>query len=134
MYRRTHFSRILFLTAITVSTAGAQAYTVQPYQAGNITYVTGGIGDEEREAIQAVKKDYNLSVISAAKSGAYTGDTQVVIRDHSGQELLNTQAGPLFYAQLPPGAYTVQAQSEGKTREQHITVAQNKPAHIQFSW
>lgn len=136
MYRKTHFTRILFLTAAAAAAAApAQAaYTVQPYQAGNITFVTGGIGDEEREAIQAVKKDYNFSVISAGKGGAYSGDTQLIIRDRDGQELVNTPAGPLFYAQLPAGRYTVEAHSEGKVNTQNITVAENKPAHLHFSW
>ena len=137
MTTKPYFLRILVLTAATVTAVATQAqaaYSVMPYQAGNITYVTGGIGDEERTAIEAVKNEYNLSVISAGKGGAYSGDTNVVIRDKQGQELLNTAAGPLFYAQLPAGSYTIEAQSEGKTRRENITVAQGKPAHVRFSW
>ena len=107
---------------------------LQPMQAGNITYLTGGIGDEERAAMQAVKNHYNLSVMSAGISGAFVGDTHLIIRNQQGTELLNTDAGPLFYANLPPGKYTIQAESEGQTRASTVNIAPGRPAHLHLSW
>ena len=121
-------------TAVAISASGQQAYAMQPQQVGNIIYMTGGIGEEERQAMQSVKNDYNLSLVSADKSGAYVGDTQVVISDREGKELLNTESGPLFYAELPPGRYVVEGTSQGQTRQQNVTIAEGKPAHVQFSW
>lgn len=131
-----HFLRAyLAITALAMSASFAYGYTtMQPMKAGNITYVTGGIGDEERYALQSVKNRYNLSIVSAANTGAYVGDTRVTISDTAGQELVDTHAGPLFYANLPPGKYVVEGQSEGQMRTQNITIAENKPAHIHFSW
>lgn len=106
----------------------------QPQQEGSITYITGGIGDEERDALNAVKNNYNLSIMSASVSGSFTGDTHIAIRDRQGMELLNTDAGPLFYAKLPAGRYTVEGSSEGQNRSQAITIASGQPAHIHFSW
>ena len=37
---------------------------LSPQQEGDITYVTGGIGDEERTAMRSVQHDYNLHVLS----------------------------------------------------------------------
>lgn len=124
----------LIVMAVTFSVPAAYAYSLEPQQSGDITFVTGGIGDEERSALQAAKNDYNLSIISAASSGAYVGDTRLVISDLSGRELLDTDAGPLFYAQLPPGRYVVEGESQGQIRRQNITIAENRNAHIHFSW
>jgi hypothetical protein len=106
----------------------------QAMQAGNVTYITGGIGDEERNALQAVKNHYNLSVMSAGASGAFAGDTHIVIRDRAGNELVDTDAGPLFYANLPPGSYTVEATSEGQVRNNKVTIGSGKPAHLHLTW
>jgi hypothetical protein len=110
-------------------------YTMlQPMQAGNITYITGGIGDEERAALQSVKNHYNLSVMSAGASGAFAGDTHITIRDSQGTPLVDTDAGPLFYANLPPGRYTVEATSEGQMRDKTVNIASGHPAHLHLTW
>jgi len=123
---------VVFASAVTAS--GAHAYSLQPQQTGNVTYLTGGIGDEERDALKTVKNDYNFSLMSASKAGEFVGNTQVVIKDRQGNQLVNTYAGPMFYAQLPPGRYTVQAISEGQSRSQNITIAQGRSSNVHFSW
>src|SRR5437016_948255 len=91
---------------------------------GNITYVTGGIGDEEREALHSMRHNYNLSVLSADKYGAYPGDTHIVISDKQGTELVNTDAGPLFYARMPAGRYIVEESSGGQSKKRAVTIAE----------
>jgi len=125
---------LLAMLAGVASVSTALGYTIEPQQSGNVTYITGGIGDEEREAVKSVKNDYNLSIISASKDGAYVGNTHVVIADRNGESLVDTNADPLFYAQLPPGKYIVKGESRGQTRTQNVTIAENKPAHVHFSW
>jgi len=132
---KSYFSHVALVAMLATSGApGAYAYSLQPQQVGNVTYVTGGIGDEERDALKAVKNDYNLSILSAARSGAYVGETRVVILDRNGQKLVDTYADPIFYAQLPPGRYVVEGESEGQSHKQNITIAGNKPAHVAFTW
>ena len=103
-------------------------------QTGAISYVTGGIGDEERDAMRAVQHDYNLHVLSAGASGAYPGDTHIVISDNRGHELLSTDADPLFYAQLKSGHYVVEESSAGQSKKQAIVIADNKPVSTTFRW
>lgn len=86
---------------------GRSDEVMQPMQAGDINYVTGGIGDEERAALHAVESQYNLRVMSASNDGAFVGDTHLVIRNHRGDTLLDAVAGPLFFAKLPYGTYFV---------------------------
>lgn len=102
---------------------------------GKVTFVTGGIGDEERDAMRAVQSNYNLRILSAAgASGEYPGDTHIVISDTKGNELVNTDADPLFYAQMPSGHYIVNESSAGQSKKQSVTINAGKPVSITFRW
>jgi len=103
-------------------------------QSGDVTYITGGIGDEERDALKAVKQDYNLRILSAGVQGAYVGDAHIIISDNKGQELLNTNGGPIFYAKLPNGHYAVSEERHEETKKQSIVISASKPTDITFRW
>ena len=107
---------------------------LRPIDLGNIVYITGGIGDEERAALQSVKNSYNLHVLSASKDGAYTGDTRINIHTQDGKALVDTPVGPLFYAKLPRGTYIIKASSEDQVKEQRVTIGLNKSSSINFIW
>ena len=104
----------------------------------DVSYVTGGIGKDEREAIEASKADYNLYVMSANIDGAFVGDTHVVITRKQGnevEEVLNVDSGPLLYVRLPAGSYTLIATLGEQTKEQKLVVnAQGKPSTVRLSW
>lgn len=105
----------------------------------DVNFVTGGVGDDERESIEASKADYNLHVTSARADGAFLGDTNVVItriNGHESVEVLRVDAGPLLYVKLPAGTYTLDAQVEGSVTKQHkFTIGTNgKPATISLRW
>ena len=100
-----------------------------------VRYITGGIGDEERDALEAVKGEYNLHVTCTNNNGEFNGDMLVTIFDKKGQALLNVEAGPLFYANLPAGTYTVKATSGGQSEEHKVTVGDNrKSSSVYFRW
>ncbi len=104
----------------------------------DVSYVTGGVGKDERAAIEASKADYNLYVLSASTSGEFVGDTRVVItRTGAGEaeEVLNVDSGPLLYVRLPAGSYKLVASLGDVTKEQTFTVnAKGKPSTIRLSW
>lgn len=125
----------IFVTlAILASTSTLYAQVLEPQQYGDATYITGGIGDEERDLLEQVKGDYNLRIMSALNDGAFTGDTRITIRTLKGEEVLSADAGPIFLAKLLPGRYKVEAASENQTRSQNITIGNKGYAHIHFSW
>lgn len=101
---------------------------------GDITYITGGIGDEERAALSAAKKDYNVYIMSSNKNGTFIGDEEITIRDAKGSVLLNVAAGPLLYLKLPSGAYSLEAMKGEETKKQKITIGTKGASNIQFSW
>lgn len=104
----------------------------------DVSYVTGGIGNGEREAIEASKADYNLHITSAAVSGEFVGDTSIIINRMHGsetEEVLNVESGPLLYVRLPAGNYHLAAEQGGQIKEQKFAVnAQGKTSPIRLSW
>jgi hypothetical protein len=104
---------------------------------GNISFVSGGVGEDSRERLDALK-DFKLKLVFAASSGAYLSSVQVDIADAAGKLLLQTTAdGPIFLADLPPGRYRVAASFAGKRIERRIAVAAGKHSARQtlhFHW
>lgn len=107
---------------------------LQPTQAGDIIYVTGGIGDEERAALHDVAQEYNLRLMSASRDGAFVGDTHIMLYNRRGDTLLDANAGPLFFAKLPPGSYVVEATHNGVVKKQNVAVKGRKAALVHLSW
>lgn len=108
------------------------------HSSDDVSYVTGGIGKDERTAIEASKADYNLYVLSASTSGEFVGDTRVVITRTGAaetEEVLNVESGPLLYVRLPAGSYKLVASLGDVTKEQTFTVnAKGKASTIRLNW
>lgn len=104
----------------------------------DVTFVTGGIGDDERAAIEAAKEDYNLHITSASISGAFVGEAHVVISRVNGkeaEEVLNAAAGPLLYVHLPVGTYTLDASLGEQHKSQKITITKKtKAVKVGLGW
>lgn len=99
-----------------------QAQLPQVQTKGDISYISGGVGEGERAAILRMSRDFNLKLETAAKGGEYISDANVVIRKH-GEEVLNvTPDGPLMLVKLPAGSYLVSVTHEGATKQQSVTV------------
>jgi hypothetical protein len=109
----------------------ATAYFTTVAQAGpmvksyeGITYISGGVGDDELQNLQAMAKSYDLKLVFAAKSGNYLADTHVVIKDSQGKIVLETVSdGPWFLAKLPAGQYTITAITAGKPEIQKVAIS-----------
>ncbi len=83
-----------------------------------ISYMSGGVGTEEREQMKKLAEAYNFGLSFAGKSRQYLSDIKLTILDADGNEIVDTIAdGPWFYIQLPPGSYHVKAMFKDKTRE-----------------
>jgi hypothetical protein len=87
--------------------------TAQGYQ-----FMSGGAGTDERNEMMQQANRYDLTLAFAATSGNYLSDVNVVITDQQGKAVVNTTtAGPLFYADLPPGRYNVKVTYNDRTQE-----------------
>jgi len=102
----------------------APASIPQPQQENGITFVSGGAGKEERQALEATGPAYNFKMTVAAPNGELIAPDSVRISDQAGKALLViTPKGPLVFAKLPPGAYSVVATTAGKDVTQAVTVS-----------
>lgn len=105
---------------------------------GSISYVTGGVGKDEADAMKAAAAEYPLSlefVQHATPRGEFLADVDVKIKDHAGRTVLETTSdGPFLLAKVPAGKYTVIAQARGQTRTLHATVKPRSPEHLVVVW
>jgi hypothetical protein len=101
-----------------------------------VTFVSGGVGGEEQRAMQAMKSDYNLSLLfSVQGTGEYLSDVKVTITDTSGNVFLDTVAeGPKLFANLKAGRYLVTANQEGRVVRKTATVGGNHTTSLSFTW
>ncbi|MEQ1485672.1 carboxypeptidase regulatory-like domain-containing protein [Methyloglobulus sp.] len=95
----------LILSCILFSFQAIAESLVKPQTQGDVTFVSGGVGGDERSAMQAIRTDYNLSLLfSVQGSGEYLSDVKVSITDSKGNTFLETVAdGPMLLASLKPG-------------------------------
>jgi hypothetical protein len=138
----------LLLAGLSASTASAQIKELpfkvaeppvqeQSAPSATIDYVTGGIGTKERDTLLASESNYNLKVEAAYNSGHYLSDVTIRILDSKGNQILSAMTdGPLFYARLAPGTYTVEANFHDTIKKQTVTLAapSGKPKRVVLVW
>jgi hypothetical protein len=112
-----------------------QQANLQPKQEGDVTYITGGIGDSEVDQLKSESVNYNFQMINSDPTGHYTADTNLVIQSKDGREMVRVDnAGPLFYAKLPPGEYTVDATNGAQHETKTVRVAASGHSEMHLIW
>ncbi|MDP2179417.1 carboxypeptidase regulatory-like domain-containing protein [Methylicorpusculum sp.] len=116
--------------------AFAEESSLKPETQGDVTFVSGGIGETEREALQSIKADYNLNLLFAYKgSGQFMSDVNVRIADSKGNVLVETFAeGPYLFANLKPGNYLISAVKDGNEIRQKAKIGGSKTTSLSFYW
>jgi hypothetical protein len=116
--------------------AFAEQKPIQPQTQGNVTFVTGGVGIEERDELHATRANYNLSLLfSEQGTGEYLSDVNILITDSRGNVFLKTVSdGPELFARLPPGRYIVTVEFDGKTYHKAVSVGGRQNASLSFTW
>ncbi len=111
------------------------AIATDPSPKIDISYISGGIGLNERETFLAQANNYNLQLTFAQqKTGSYLADVHVFIKNAKGESILDTVSeGPLFYAKPPLGKYKIEALYRGKMQSRETSLAA-RPSHIIFYW
>jgi hypothetical protein len=126
----------LILPCILLSFQAVADTMIKPQTQGEVTFVSGGIGGDERNAMQTIRADYNLSLLfSVQGTGEYLSNVKVNITDSSGNTLLETVSdGPMLLASLKPGRYTVTADLDGQVAHKKATIVGNKRTSLSFIW
>lgn len=98
-----------------------------------ITYLSGGIGIDERETLRRMGQDYDLKLGFAEKAGNYLSDVEVTIKDAGSTTVLEAVSqGPWFFVKLPAGKYTILATTMGKTRQHVAQVTSHGQTSLYF--
>lgn len=98
-------------------------------------FVTGGIGEEELEQINAARADFNVRLLMAEKAGAYVTGVRIAIVDAKGKTVLEVgSAGPYLLAKLPKGTYRINASYEGQSQERRLEVRDGAGQMLPFYW
>ena len=105
---------------------------------GNISYITGGVGEDEAAALKRVATHYPLQlqfVQKATPRDEFLADVKVRIRDRSKTVLLDTVSeGPFLLAKLPAGTYQIEAEHDGVLKRQTVEIRAGKHERMVFVW
>ncbi|VVO36780.1 carboxypeptidase regulatory-like domain-containing protein [Pseudomonas fluorescens] len=125
----------VMLQAASLEPIDSSGVQVQRQEQNGITYLSGGVGEDEAKAIQQTT-GYNLHMTFAiGPENKYVPDVDVAIQKAQGQTVLTlSEAGPLVYVQLPPGKYTVVATRNGEERRDTADVGSGAARNLVFHW
>ena len=127
---------LLFPFFLVSFSAVAEQNTMTPQAQGEVTFVSGGVGVGERQAMKDIKSNYNLSLLfSLNGSGDYLSDVKVRIKDANGNICLDTVAdGPMLFAELKPGHYSFTADRNGNVITKQINIVGAKHTSLSLTW
>jgi len=116
--------------------AVAEQELIKPQTQGDVIFVSGGVGADEQDALQAMRAGYNLHLLFSIRgTGEYVSDVRVRIADSRGNSLMETLSeGPMLFARLKPGRYIVTVQRGGQAFKQKATVGSTKWTSLSFAW
>lgn len=107
-----------------------------PTSTTTVPHISGGVGYDERAHLEAVKPQYNLRLLFAISgAGSYLSGVKVRIQDARGNAVLETVSnGPWFFAQLPPGAYTLTLDNQGQVQQRSVNILPQRPTVENVYW
>lgn len=129
MVRKTASSFFICVILIAMSPGFQAAHSettfIEEGFVNGIRYMTGGVGSEERAAMEQMAKDYDSKLVFALTTGEYLANVEVIIRESGGKILLDAVSdGPLFFADLPPGQYEITASYKNQRKFRTVKVSE----------
>jgi len=113
----------------------AQPITFQ--RSGDVAWVCGGVGSEERHALDTLRHEAGLELLLVtAPRGAYLAGAQVQIAPVAGGAPLTLDAeGPTCLVKAPPGRYRIEARYNGTVRSAQARITdRGKPTRVVLSF
>lgn len=126
----------IFLRTMLFSTLAVQAQSQPEVKTFvDVEYVSGGISIEEEQALAEMTKDFTLKVVTALSCGDYLNKINLLILDDADGVVLETVTnGPILYANLPDGKYTVVASAFGEQYKKPLTVKTGRQKQLVYYW
>ena len=129
-------SLALIFSLLLGSSVGAQIPPTQSSQ--GISYITGGVGEEESTAILAEAKQWPLLLeLSQLENGrgVWIFGSQIKILNTKNSVVFDAKAdGPYMLINLPAGDYAIQASYQGVVQNRSISVNAGQSQKISIFW
>lgn len=109
---------------------------------GKTEFLAGGIGSDESEAIRKEGQSWPLMLkfaqgdaSDAAGRAEYVSDVKIVIKDKSGNVVLDAYAGgPFMLVKLAPARYSLDATYKSTTLHRDLKLEKGKNRKITLLW
>jgi hypothetical protein len=131
---------LILLAAVLIATLPMKTYgqLPQPLEKGGVTYITGGVGEDEAKAIKVEAKNWPLNIEFSQYLGshdAWVSQVYLTILDAKGDAIFEAHLdGPMFLVKLPSGHYEIVATYEGVTKKLKIQIVAGRPLHVSINW
>ena len=127
----TRFWIVGAMALLFASSLAAQVVFPRERTRGDVSYVSGGIGSDEAQAMRDASADYPLTLELAAAAGGprdeYISDAYVRIRDSQGAPVLETRTdGPFLLVRLPAGSYDLDVNWNGVHKHKTVEVGERR--------
>ncbi|HLZ99892.1 MAG TPA: hypothetical protein VKP66_18285 [Steroidobacteraceae bacterium] len=139
--KRSHIATAITVSGLTVAmnAIGAPVGSLPVAQKqGEISYLMGGVGLPEADAIKRAAWHYPLElefVLKAKPKDEYLSAVKVRINDAHDKTVLDVTAdGPFLLAKMPAGKYVVNAEYKGKVEHREVKIAAKKHRRVVFEW
>ncbi|MDO9313569.1 MAG: carboxypeptidase regulatory-like domain-containing protein [Burkholderiaceae bacterium] len=112
------------LAALALALSGSAHALQQGVTSGDRSYLSGGVSEEEREAMNAQRERFSLWVVTALRrSGEYLSAVRLTVTDAQ-QHIVFDEAldGPWLLIDLPIGKYTIEARFDGQAQQRATTI------------
>jgi predicted RNA-binding protein YlxR (DUF448 family) len=132
-------STLALLTTLSLWIGGtAHAQIPATQHANGISYITGGVGEEESLAIVAEAKQWPLFLeLSQLENGrgVWIFGANIKILNSKQQVVFEAQAeGPYMLINLDAGDYSIEASYQGVVQKRAISVKANTPQKVSIFW
>jgi hypothetical protein len=136
--RKAWHALMVLATAGLMSASTFDALGADVLADGRISYVNGGVGKEEADAMRALAADYPLELVFVRRVDnreEFVADVHLLIVDAKGQVMIDRAAqGPIFLARLPDGQYTITADYGGAQQSRRIAIGGGRHEKISLVW
>jgi len=136
LFKSSTLALLITLSLLIGGTAHAQIPATQ--HANGISYITGGVGEEESLAIVAEAKQWPLFLeLSQLENGrgVWIFGANIKILNSKQQVVFEAQAeGPYMLINLDAGDYSIEASYQGVVQKRAISVKANTPQKVSIFW
>jgi hypothetical protein len=127
---------ILGIVIFTLSAYSSEEDFLKKGREGSIAFLSGGVGQQERETLKEMGKGYPLKLMFSNKEGKYLSDVIVKVRDQNDKTILTTVSdGPWLFINLPSGTYHLDASFKGNEKKiSKVNIEKETQKVISIQW